>query len=101
MPGCGDASWASTMRPLFPVCESGNLRPVGARSPIFGKSSCVDVVVVVAVGVLAGLLAAALLSRWPRAHPAAPRLPAAVVREEVERHPRIRRVLRSRLDAEE
>jgi undecaprenyl-diphosphatase len=59
-----------------------------------------DVAVVVAVGVVAAGIAAALLSRWPRVHPAAPRLPAALVKEEVERHPRLRRLLRSRLDAE-
>jgi membrane-associated phospholipid phosphatase len=60
-----------------------------------------DVVVVLSLGVVAAGLTAAVLSRWPRAHPSAPRLPTAVVREEVERHPWLRRVLRSRFDAAE
>jgi undecaprenyl-diphosphatase len=59
-----------------------------------------DVAVVLAVGLAAGGIVAVLLSRWPRVHPAAPRLSAAVMKEEVERHPRLRRILRSRFDAE-
>jgi membrane-associated phospholipid phosphatase len=59
-----------------------------------------DVVIVVLVGAVAGAAAAGLLSRWPRAHVAAPVLAPAVVQEEVEHHPRLQRVLHSRLDAE-
>src|SRR5262249_26500241 len=60
-----------------------------------------DVVVVLSLGVVAAGIVAAVLSRWPRTHPSAPRLPTAVVKEEVERHPWLQRVLRSRLDAAE
>ena len=65
-----------------------------------GKDGNVDVVLVAAVGVVAGALTAVLLRLWPRPTVGAPQVARAVVRKEVARHARLRRVMRRRLDAE-
>src|SRR5258706_3988807 len=55
-----------------------------------------DVIVVALVAVTSALLAAAAMSRWPRSP--VPRLDPSVIREVVRRHPRLRRMLRARVD---
>jgi membrane-associated phospholipid phosphatase len=56
------------------------------------------ILLTIASGLLAGILISVFASRWPNTDPGSPRLDPAAVSQKVRRHPRVRAMLKARLD---